>query len=888
MLESERHPAVRDAGFRDNSRNGEGLQRGNAFEEDERPDEAASSPQPSSPRPTVMQLCLLPLFLPVPSSVASTHEVATPVLAFADFDGDGAADLTLADARGIVLLRSVGRGAFEDVTATSGIVGAARGSSWQDVDGDGALDLHVVRPDGTSALYRNLGGAKFEDATAASGLDRVAPCTRAVWLDYDGDGRVDLASFTASGVELLHNEGGTLQRTELAWHAPVTASGVDTSEVSATSSNLVSRAAANDADSTRTTRDAVSTSERIETRAARSDRAPSRSASDDRDAGGTLAAGATPGSSPGLATAVCTPSLQDQALPGNCIGVSSVPELGALFPISPELFVAPNGDVGLGTLSPHGELHVQADATTTLRLDTLNSDGTSRIQLLEDDLHPFASGAELAYDGANDRLELSTITGISTTPRIVVERSTANEVGLNVADPKASLHVVGGATLGSLLVAPNESVGGKDSQLVLGEDDDATVGVKLLYKGNTDRLDFRSIDNGTETNLATLERTGDFGIGTTAPASPLHVVGTVATMGKFESNHTTSARLELSNTDVGGRAYDLNSTGSAHGAGAGKFIVRDVAAGANRMTIDSTGKLGVGTSSPTERLHVAGNIRVTDNSDVYGLDELVGFDNLRLSGDAGGGPDIVIESNGEIDLGANFTIGSFGSVYVGPNTGGVSCNFFEIEATSGCLWDILRVEDFGGASVLSVESADQVTGDDAEVVITGDFSVANGSKNFVLDHPLDPANLELAHNAVEGPGYYTFYRGNVVLDERGEAMVELPTYFDALNADPSYQLTCVGGYAPVFVASESINGFRIAGGRPGLKVSWQVTAERDDPYARDNPYQAERAKSDAQRGRFHYPQGFGANPEQALALSPGTAKPSVAAKPAEVDAANRR
>ncbi|MCK6449069.1 MAG: VCBS repeat-containing protein [Planctomycetes bacterium] len=839
-----------------------------------------------------MQLLFLPILpladIPTPDAVA---EPSAPLLAFGDFDGDGLADLAVSDGRGIELLRNVGRGPFEDVTAASGVVGNALDLSWQDVDGDGRLDLHVVRMDGTNSLYRNLGGAKFEDATVASGLERAGVCKRVVWFDYDGDGRSDLAVWRAGGVELLHNERGVLQRTELVWngvHAPNSSSGASAKAAGGSSESTWDEtplvAAANVA-APRSSTPARRGADSSETTRGRTE---SRGAADERAIGGALAASATPGSSPGLATAVCTPSLQDQALPGNCIGVSSVPELGALFPISPELFVAPNGDVGLGTLTPHGELHVQADATTTLRLDTVNSNGTSRIQLLEDDLQPFASGAELTYDGANDRLQISTITGVLTTPRIVVERSTANEVGLNVVDPQASLHVVGGPTLGSLLVAPNEAVGGKDSQLVLGEDDDATAGMKLIYRGGSDRLDFRGLDNGVETPLVTFERSGDVGIGTNSPANPLHVAGTAATMTKIESNHSTSTRVEIANTDVGGRAYDLNSTGSAHGSGAGKFIVRDVAAGANRMTIDSTGKLGIGTSSPTERLHVAGNIRVNDNSDVFGLDELVGFDNLRLSGDAGGGPDIVIEPNGEIELGGDFTISPFGSVYVGPNTGGISCNFFEIEAPSGCLWDILRVEDFGGASVLSVESADQVTGDDARVLVTGDFSVANGSKNFVLDHPLDPANSELAHNAVEGPGYYTFYRGNVVLDACGEATVELPAYFDALNADPSYQLTCVGGHAPVYVASESTNGFRIAGGTPGLKVSWQVTAERDDPYARDNPYHAERSKSADERGRFHYPQGFGAAPEQALARQPQTSGPAAPAAPATVAASTRR
>ena len=90
------------------------------------------------------------------------------------------------------------------------------------------------------------------------------------------------------------------------------------------------------------------------------------------------------------------------------------------------------------------------------------------------------------------------------------------------------------------------------------------------------------------------------------------------------------------------------------------------------------------------------------------------------------------------------------------------------------------------------------------------------------------------------------YDGVAVLDENGEATVTLPDWFEALNQDFRYQLTCIGGYAPVYVAGEiSGNHFRIGGGRPALKVSWQVTGVRHDAYANEHriPVEAEKPKS---------------------------------------------
>ena len=68
--------------------------------------------------------------------------------------------------------------------------------------------------------------------------------------------------------------------------------------------------------------------------------------------------------------------------------------------------------------------------------------------------------------------------------------------------------------------------------------------------------------------------------------------------------------------------------------------------------------------------------------------------------------------------------------------------------------------------------------------------------------------------------------------ESGEATVVLPDYFEALNEDFRYQLTCVGGFANVYIADKvNNNQFKIAGGAKDLEVSWQVTGVRHDKQA---------------------------------------------------------
>jgi hypothetical protein len=98
------------------------------------------------------------------------------------------------------------------------------------------------------------------------------------------------------------------------------------------------------------------------------------------------------------------------------------------------------------------------------------------------------------------------------------------------------------------------------------------------------------------------------------------------------------------------------------------------------------------------------------------------------------------------------------------------------------------------------------------------------------------------------------YNGVVILDENGEAKIELPKWFEALNKDFRYQLTCIGGYAPVYIAEEvSKNSFKISGGKPRLKVSWQVTGIRNDPFAEKHRIQVEVEKTSLEKGHFlHY------------------------------------
>jgi hypothetical protein len=142
------------------------------------------------------------------------------------------------------------------------------------------------------------------------------------------------------------------------------------------------------------------------------------------------------------------------------------------------------------------------------------------------------------------------------------------------------------------------------------------------------------------------------------------------------------------------------------------------------------------------------------------------------------------------------------------------------------------------------------------VSITGSLSKAGGS--FKIDDPIDPANKYLYHSFVESPDMKNVYDGVVTLDALGEAVVQLPDWFGALNKDFRYQLTCIGAFAPVYIAEKiNQNHFKIAGGKPGLEVSWQVTGIRQDAWANAHRIPVEVEKPAREQGYYIHPELFG-------------------------------
>jgi hypothetical protein len=105
------------------------------------------------------------------------------------------------------------------------------------------------------------------------------------------------------------------------------------------------------------------------------------------------------------------------------------------------------------------------------------------------------------------------------------------------------------------------------------------------------------------------------GVGTTSPNFPVDMYnnGTDTGFGLAQGEVYSSsfeAGLLFNNTATSGQKYIIFSSGGGSGVGNGKFVFADVTHSAARITISSSGNVGIGTTAPLSLLSVAGNAAI--------------------------------------------------------------------------------------------------------------------------------------------------------------------------------------------------------------------------------------------------------------------------------------
>jgi hypothetical protein len=291
------------------------------------------------------------------------------------------------------------------------------------------------------------------------------------------------------------------------------------------------------------------------------------------------------------------------------------------------------------------------------------------------------------------------------------------------------------------------------------------------------------------------------------------------------------AALEIQTTGTSGMYWQIMNTGKNASQGINKLNFRNDSVGIDAMTLLPNGEVGIGTTAPN---NFAGWLTVnTPASAGTNMNGIVA-NGASPSGEAAGGSGV---------------IGSGGTGAAQDGDGG-----FFTGGNSSSFGDGLQA--IAGSGGIAANFKGNVT-------ITGSLSA--GSKNFKIDHPLDPANKYLVHASVESSEMMNIYTGNVITDAQGEARVQLPEWFEALNTDFRYQLTVIGQFAQAIVSSEVQNHeFAIRSSVPNVKVSWQITGIRQDAFAKANPMLVEEEKDSRLKGFYLHPEFYGAPAEKQI------------------------
>ena len=283
------------------------------------------------------------------------------------------------------------------------------------------------------------------------------------------------------------------------------------------------------------------------------------------------------------------------------------------------LRVTSTGRLGIGTTNPTAKIHAMSGAAY-LRA-TLESETTPQIII--------SNGTQIINFGINGDV-IPSVTAQSNDPLVFgtnnIERArftAAGNFGIGTTSPSAKLSVVGTSDQTQFLIKNYSSQGNYAFQLqnssgnaVLAFAASGSIVRPATVAGDLtlEQLGANSITfntNGSE--KVRITSSGDIGVGTTSPTAKLDVYG-----GASATPQTYILARAGSFTTVLG-AQD--SAGVAQESFVGSLTNNDFKFKTNNieyMRLKSDGNFGIGTTSPSQKLEVTGNIKLTNGGYIYG------------------------------------------------------------------------------------------------------------------------------------------------------------------------------------------------------------------------------------------------------------------------------
>ncbi len=432
--------------------------------------------------------------------------------------------------------------------------------------------------------------------------------------------------------------------------------------------------------------------------------------------------------------------------------------------------------------------------------------------------------------------------------------SPEGKVGIGTNDPLQHVHVRSSGAFGNPTVRLENPA--KPMTWDITADDAGVLAVK---------------QGGVNARLS-VEDTGDVGIGTASPDYRMDVLTTASSTGRFKSSSGAPGTLVDIDNSVGQSTVlrfsdgavrwfiGMDAAGDAFKIGKGSYF----GSGDEYLTITPTGMVGIGTSTPSVNLDVAGRIRATapgtGNAMIHLWQQGTGGKEYSLYSTGSGDPlgagvfsvydgnaHRLVIKNGRIGIGrldpaapldvaGNIRVEDIYAHNVelqgylmGPQSLGRLSLYGDVDAGVSEGVHLLDNGNVGIGTNAPTEKVD-IHGN---AIIRGTLSAT--VKNFDIPHPLDP-NMRLLHSSLEGPEAGVYYRGEGQL-LNGRTEIKLPDYFEALTQKEGRTviLTNIDGFDRLAIQSQT--GIQVKDGsfivysdnpRSTQRFTWEVKAMRAD------------------------------------------------------------